>query len=53
MVSDLCDELHRVIASRFRMSLMIDDAKVHIKSMQNKPFSDMFQIYFSFEFESI
>ena len=50
MVSDLCDELHRVTASRFRMSLMIDIAKVRIKSMQNKLFFDMFQIYFSSKF---
>ena len=31
-------------------SFMIDNAKVHIKSMQNKLFFDMFQIYFGFKF---
>ena len=51
MVLDSFDQLHRVAESR--LSDLISDAKLVIKNMQNKHFSDLFQIYFASKIASI
>ena len=48
---DSFDQLHRVAESR--LSDLISDAKLVIKNMQNKHFSDLFQIYFASKIASI